>query len=197
MNLVEDTSQSPAGGAGWWGTASAGLGTIGDIYTAYQNMQARDQQAKLYGIQSDPAKMAGYIGKLYQPMTADVADAVRRQMIAPNWAATTGGATGGALTQFIADALAKIEAQRYGQAQQTALGALGGAQSNIPGQQGGFNLQGIMKNLSILRQIGGQQQPGLTDFATTPAYQDYRAGERAPVYEAPMTYDAGGAQGAF
>jgi hypothetical protein len=167
-----------AGTGGWWGTASAGLGALGDIFTTYQNAQARGQQSKVYDILSNPTKLAAYIAKLYQPMGPGQVANINRDLNA-NWAMQTGGGMGGAFTQHIADAMAKIENQRYQSAAQTAIQGLQGTSGFIPGQQPGGQFGNILKQLMVLRGIKGVggEQPGIS-FPTDGGYQDYRAGER-------------------
>jgi len=156
-----------AGGmpGGWWGAATAGLGALGDLSSVVQNTQGRSQQGRIYEILSDPQKLAAYIRSLYQPMSADANTAVRRDLGA-QWGAMTGGATGGALNQFIADALAKLETQRYQDAARTGVTALQGSLAGIPAQQPVGALGGVLRSLMALRGIqgqGGGGSPGLVN----------------------------------
>jgi len=169
---------------GWWGAAGTGLGALSDIYSFIQNLQRSQQQQQLYDILSSPTKFAAYVNKMFQPMGAAENAAVQRDLGA-NWATMTGGAPGGAMNQFIADALAKIESSRYQDTSQNALRALTGAGGQI-GQQAPIGMMGnILKSLLTLKQLqpaGGGDQTGIT----TPGWGDYRAGERTP-YQPPTT----------
>jgi hypothetical protein len=173
---------------GYFGAGAGALGAGADVYSFLQQQQQRDAMQKIYSILSNPQKLAAYVGKFFQPMGAAENTAVQRDLGA-NWATMTGGAPGGAMNQFIADALAKIESQRYQSATGSAIDALRGAQGSAAGfpNTPGGNLGGIMKSLQILKQLrGGGESSGIADI---PGYQDYRAGERA-VYPAPTTYTA-------
>ncbi len=146
---------------GWWGAAATGLGALGDLSSVVQNQQGRSQQSNIYEILSNPAKLSEYIRSLYRPMSADANTAVRRDLGA-QWGAMTGGATGGALNQFIADALAKIETQRYQDASRTGVNTLQGSLQGIPGQQPVGMMGGVLKSLMALRGLQGQDRsPGL------------------------------------
>lgn len=150
--------------SGYVGAGAAGIGGLADLYAAINNAKAREQQQKIYGIMSDPGKLAAYTQGYAQPMTQAAIGSVRRDL-GSQWAPMTGGATGGALNQFIADAMAKLETQRQQTASGQAIGALGGATGAISGASPLGNLGGIMKALMTLQQIRrGPQAPGITDF---------------------------------
>ena len=146
-----------AGGfpSGWWGAGAAGLGAIADIYAFFKNQQTQEQQKKIYDILADPAKLSAYVNRWFQPMSAAENQAVQRDLGA-NWSVMTGGAPGGAMNQYVADALAKIENQRYQSATGTALTALTGAGGAIPGQRPMGNFGNIMQSLMILKAIKGK-----------------------------------------
>lgn len=152
--------------SGWFGAGAAGVGGLADLYTAINNSQARDQQSDIYKILSDPAKLAAYVQSYNRPMGQAEIGSIRRDL-GSQWAPMTGGATGGALNQFIADAMAKIETQRSQTGAGQAIGALQGAMGAIPGQQTMGNLAGVMRALMTLRQLrapggdhGGLVTPG-------------------------------------
>lgn len=169
MMTFAPTTEAPgwgnAGGApgGWYGAASGGLGAIADLGALFQNLQARQQQQRLYEIYSNPDKLSAYVSKWYAPMGAAQNQAVHRDLGA-QWSTMTGGAPGGAQNQFVADALAKLESQRYESAVNQALYALKGAGGAIPGAQPMGNLGAVMKSLMTLKQMQAQPQkePGIT-----------------------------------
>jgi hypothetical protein len=178
----------------YFNAGGAALGAGNDFFSFIQQMQQRSQQRRIADILGDPRRLSQYIGGLFKPMGQAENAAVQRDLGA-NWSVMTGGAPGGAMNQFVADALAKIESQRYQSASQNALQALTGASgaagsySNIPGGM----LGGIMKSLQILKQLrgGGESGGGL---ANIPGFQDYRAGERS-AYPMPTTEQAGAYEG--
>jgi hypothetical protein len=82
-----------------------------------------------------------------------------------SWAPMTGGATGGALNQYIADAMAKIENQRYQETARTAIASLGGASNTAQTykNQPGGTLGGIAKAIQMLKQLrSGTPDSGIT-----------------------------------
>lgn len=150
-----------------WGGGAAAAGTGADIYAFIQNERNRQSMQRIYDILSNPAKLSQYVSRWYQPMGAAESKAISGDINA-GWATSTGGATGGAMNQYIADALAKMESQRYQTAAGQAIQALQGSLSGVPGNLPMGNLGAILKQLAILRQIRPQQQdqsgqlPGIT-----------------------------------
>lgn len=145
----------------WAGVGGAALGAGADLWSFFQNMQRQRAMQQVYGLLSDPAKLAAYVNTYFRGMSPAENAAVQRDLGA-TWSVMTGGAPGGAMNQFVADALAKIESQRYQAAANQALAALSGA-GQYGGALGGFpmgNLQGILRSLQMLRQLGGGS-PGL------------------------------------
>lgn len=173
----------PGGG---WGAGAAGLGAIGDIYSWFDNYQRQQAIQKIYNIMSDPQKLSKYVSGYYQPMSAAENTAVQRDL-GSNWATMTGGAPGGAMNQFVADALAKIETQRYQSAADQAIRALGGASATgqgLPQSQGG-QFGGIMQ---ILQKIKGAQSPTPTPtgIAASPVAPDMAAWLKGGAYQTPV-----------
>lgn len=185
----------PGGG---WGAGAAGLGGLADLYSWFDNYQRQQAIRKIYDILANPQKLANYVNKYYQPMSAAANTAVQRDL-GSNWATMTGGAPGGAMNQFVADALAKIETQRYQSAADQAIRALGGASATGQGlpQSAGGSLQGIMQ---LLQKIKGSQPipPTQTGISSVPGYGDYRAGEwdRSP-YSVPVPQETSPVYGAM
>ena len=91
------------------GTAALGAGS--SIYEWLENYKRQQMIQRFAEILGDPRRLSAYIGKFMQPMSAAATQATQRDLNA-NWASLTGGATGGALNQYVADAFAKIETQR-------------------------------------------------------------------------------------
>lgn len=184
----------------WFGIGSAGLGGAADIYAWMRNEQARRQQQRLYDILSNPQKLAAYTQKLSTPMSADAVAAVNRDLGA-NWAVQTGGAPGGAMNQYTADAFAKIETQRQQDFLNQAIASLTRAGGNVQDKMPLGNLGNIMRALQILQKIRPQQppaDPGIT--APVPGGPGYLGGsesfrDRGP-FQAPETVAAGTYEGA-
>lgn len=153
----------------WGGLGMGALGLGGDIYGWLQNQKVRDQSSKIADILANPAKLTAYINSIYQPMSAAENTAVQRDLGA-NWATMTGGAPGGAMNQFVADALAKIESQRYNQAASNAIGALGGVKGAQPGQLPTSSFGTIAQQLMMLQALRRNQNtnpsPGLASTPT-------------------------------
>lgn len=145
----------------YFGAAGATAGAGADIYSFLRNEQQRRQVQKLYDILSNPQKLAAYVQGWYQPMSAAENQAVQRDLGA-NWATMTGGAPGGAMNQYIADALAKIESQRYQTAGNQSIQALQAAMGATPATMKGGYLGDVLKSLAVLKQIRGQQPPSQT-----------------------------------
>jgi hypothetical protein len=122
-----------------------------------QNLKAREQQQKIYDILSNPNKFSGYVNKWFQPMGAAETAAVHRDL-GSNWATMTGGAPGGAMNQYVTDALAKIESQRYQSAASSALEALKGSLGGIPGMSPMGGTAGILNSLMILQALRGKKE---------------------------------------
>lgn len=157
----------PGGG---WGAAATGVGAGADIYSFIRQEQQRQALQKIYDILANPGKLANYVNKFNQPMSGAAVSAVNRDLGA-NWAVQTGGAPGGAMNQYTADAFAKLETQRQETATQAALRALMGATGSIPQAPAMGNLNNILRSLFVLRQLrGGQPQdgtpPGIASFPT-------------------------------
>jgi hypothetical protein len=109
---------------------AGGIGS--DIYGATQRAAALDQQRKAYAQQraisdvtTSPDQLGAFIQKLYQPMSGAQTDAVGRDLNAN--LAMRGVQQGGYANQFVADAMAKLENDRYNAAAQTALSSLQGS----------------------------------------------------------------------
>lgn len=148
------------------GAGATGLGGIADIYSFIQNLQRQSQMRQIAQIMQDPRKLAAYIQRLYQPMGAAENQAVHRDLGA-NWSTMTGGAPGGAMNQFVADALAKIESQRYQSAAQNALQSLSGASGAVSGLP--VQAMGQMGNiLKVLNQLRSSQPRSSTPGLTVP-----------------------------
>src|SRR2546430_15736431 len=93
----------PGGG---WGAGATALGGFADLYAVARQEQQRRALQRLYDILGNPGKFAAYVNRSFDPMSAAENMAVQRDLGA-NWATMTGGAPGGALNQYVADALAK------------------------------------------------------------------------------------------
>lgn len=141
--------------SGVWAGGGAALGGAADVYAFVQQERQRQQLNKIYDILSNPAKLSDYVNRFYQPMSGAAIAATNRDLGA-NWATMTGGAPGGAMNQFTADAFAKIETQRQQTATDAALRALTNAGGNAPAGMPMGNLQNILRSLSILRQLRGR-----------------------------------------
>jgi hypothetical protein len=179
--------------SGLFGAGSSLLGMGGDLFAYYQEQQQRKSLKAIYDILQNPQKLNDYISRLYQPMSAGLNTAIQRDLGA-SWAPMTGGATGGALNQYIADALAKTETQRYQDTARNAIAALGGATATADRykNQPGGNLGGIAKALQMLRQIrgtGGAPESGIT--VPVPGGVGFAGGsetwrDRADVFPSPV-----------
>jgi hypothetical protein len=182
--------------SGWYGAGAAGLGAGADLYAFLRAEQQRQQMQRIYQILANPQKLAEYVQRWYAPMSAAENAAVQRDLSA-NWSTMTGGAPGGAMSQFVADALAKTESQRYQTAASQALQAIQGAQGAIPNAPAGGNMGNILRSLLILKQIrGNQPQDGTTPgLAPIPGGSGYSGGSEAfrdqSPYPKPITELAG------
>jgi hypothetical protein len=147
--------------------AGVALGGAADIYSFINNLEAKKQQNKLYETLSDPKKLAAWVQGLQTPLTSNAINAVNRD-IGANWATQTGGAPGGALNQYTADAFAKLESGRQQDTLQRAIQALSQAGGQIPQGGGGGNLMNILRSLMILRAIRQQPPTPTTPGITQP-----------------------------
>jgi len=141
---------------GWVGAGGTALGFGADIYSFVRAEQQRRALQKLHDLFSDPNKLQAKIAGSFAPMSAAENQAVLRDLGA-NWSVMTGGAPGGAMNQYVADALAKIESGRYQQHAQNVLQGLGYASGTIPAAPKGGYTGDILKSLMILKQL--RQQP--------------------------------------
>lgn len=165
---------APLGGypGGYWGAGATALGAGADLYAFFDNLKRQAALKRLQDILTNPAKLNAYIQQFYQPLTANAINATNRD-IGANWATQTGGAPGGAMNQFTADAFAKLESDRYQNAAANAIRALSGAAGG--GLTGGGrpmgNLQGILDILMKLKGAGVMpgQTPKPAAIPTSPA----------------------------
>lgn len=168
---------------GGFQAGAAGLGGAADIWAFVQNERQRQAMQRIRDILSNPRQLATYIAKFQQPMSQQAVAATNRDLGA-NWAVQTGGAPGGALNQYTADAFAKLETDRQNQATSAALNALSGAAGVQNPQMPMGNLQNILRSLMILKRIRGDQQgegasqiPGIT--VPTPGGGGYGGGSES------------------
>jgi hypothetical protein len=177
----------------WVQGGSAALGAGADIYAWIDNQKRQAALKKIYDILANPGKLAQYINSYMQPMSRGAIDATNRD-IGANWATQTGGAPGGALNQFTADAFAKIENQRYQSAAEQAIAALRGATGAggiLPTSPMG-NLGSIMK---ILQQLQSSKpttpKPTPQLPSAVPYPEPYNMNPLAPAREDIPTFTGG------